>query len=1197
MQAFTHKTSRIYKWEKYTLLFSLFLLLISGIVRAQSPVSVVIGNTSGTKNWFYGPIYRNTGNTGTLNYSRYAYIYTAAELTAAGVPSGAKIVKLEWLKADGGSIAANNTFNVWMSNTTTATLPTTASWGSLVTGNTQVYGSSSFSLIAGSNVYVSAPFNLPPNDSFTYSGSNLMILTDWAKFGTQTGTGINFYVSGASGKSIGISSNAAMSSTSVLQAASYGNNRPTMRITYVTVPACSGVPTTGPAISSVSSACAGTPFTLSIQNTIPGTGVTFLWQRSDNQAFTQNVSSIGTSSNITISETTSSYYRCIASCSASGLNDTSAKVSVPLSPHYNCYCVSMPSSTADEDIFNVTFGSLNNSSNCTTTAAGPGSSPQLYSNYQYLTPPNVEKLSTVPFSVQIGTCLNSYPNRTAIFIDYNQNSVFDANEQVYSSPTALSGAHIESGSIVIPAWASTGLTGMRVITSETSVAITNPCLTAILGYSWGETEDYLINITPTTLCTGAPTPGNTMSNQPTVCPGKTANLSLQNLMTGQGVSYQWYRDNSLISGATSYAYTSASIVAPTTFYCAVTCNNSGLVTNSTPITITMSSFIECYCASGAASDADDDIFDFTFNGTYISTDCNTAAPGPGSILGRYSNFHTLGNIDTVLLGQKVPFIIHSDDCDQAPYYSFGTAIWIDFNQNGSFNDPGEQVFVEQNPLEGPRYIIDSVKIPCSALEGPTGMRITIAEQYSGPLLTPCLNYSYGETEDYIIYIKQPDTCGFTPTFKAGNVQATVAYFCDSTTTVVSMQNKCFFNNYTYQWYKNNVAIPGATNTTYSTPMIYNSTTYSCIVTCNNNGVITRDTTAPLTILKSIPTVSVQSNLSSYCTGGTPVSILSTGALNYTYSPSAGLSSTTGALITATPSATTTYTVTGTNVYGCTNTSVITINKTTLPVDLTASSTSYCYPGGSPVTLTAASANATQFSFAPSLGLSADTGSITIAAPLTTTSYIVTASDSTGCSGKDTVTITAFPCTTPLAMKLFIQAYYDFNGYMRPAMANQGVSNNINEVDSLTIELHNPSPPYSVVQSQIGILQTNGNVAVNFTSINGYYYIVIRHRNALETWSALPVNINDGFYDFTTSASQAFGDNQILVDNGTYALYSADLNGDQNADLMDMSILEIDASNFEYGYLNTDLNGDGNVDLLDVPFLEFNVGNFIFSNHP
>jgi hypothetical protein len=96
---------------------------------------------------------------------------------------------------------------------------------------------------------------------------------------------------------------------------------------------------------------------------------------------------------------------------------------------------------------------------------------------------------------------------------------------------------------------------------------------------------------------------------------------------------------------------------------------------------------------------------------------------------------------------------------------------------------------------------------------------------------------------------------------------------------------------------------------------------------------------------------------------------------------------------------------------------------------------------------------------------------------------------------------------------------------------------------------------------------------------------------------LPVNIINGFYDFTTSASQAFGDNQILVDNGTYALYSADLNGDQNADLMDMSILEIDASNFEYGYLNTDLNGDGNVDLLDVPFLEFNVANFIFSNHP
>ncbi|GBL35490.1 hypothetical protein EMGBS15_10850 [Filimonas sp.] len=69
----------------------------------------------------------------------------------------------------------------------------------------------------------------------------------------------------------------------------------------------------------------------------------------------------------------------------------------------------------------------------------------------------------------------------AIFIDYNQNNSFtDAGELVYSSPLGINGAHTESGSIVIPTAALTGLTGLRVINSEQGYPITNPCLT----YPW-----------------------------------------------------------------------------------------------------------------------------------------------------------------------------------------------------------------------------------------------------------------------------------------------------------------------------------------------------------------------------------------------------------------------------------------------------------------------------------------------------------------------------------------------------------------------------------------------------------------------------------------------------------------------------------------------------------------------------------------
>ena len=143
-------------------------------------------------------------------------------------------------------------------------------------------------------------------------------------------------------------------------------------------------------------------------------------------------------STLSLRQTSAQYFRCIATCSGSGLSYTSNPVYVPMSLHYECYCnTSSAISSADEEIFNFKFGSLDNSSNCSTTAPGPGSSAQLYSNYKGLTPPNVELLSNVPFSIEVGTCLNFYPNRSGIFIDYNHNGTFESTEQVYSSAYQL----------------------------------------------------------------------------------------------------------------------------------------------------------------------------------------------------------------------------------------------------------------------------------------------------------------------------------------------------------------------------------------------------------------------------------------------------------------------------------------------------------------------------------------------------------------------------------------------------------------------------------------------------------------------------------------------------------------------------------------------------------------------------------------
>ena len=128
--------------------------------------------------------------------------------------------------------------------------------------------------------------------------------------------------------------------------------------------------------------------------------------------------------------------------------------------------------------------------------------------------------------------------------------------------------------------------------------------------------------------------------------------------------------------------------------------------------------------------------------------------------------------------------------------------------------------------------------------------------------------------------------------------------------------------------------------------------------------------------------------------------------------------------------------------------------------------------------------------------------------------------------------------------------------------------------------------------------TDGTALGQFSSPIGDYFIAIKHRNTIETWSAEPVTLGSGIlYDFTTTSDNAYGSNEVKVENGVYAFYTGDLNIDGNIDLLDLNLLEYDINTFAFGYLNSDINGDGNVDLLDSPVIEDNVSNFIFSIHP
>ena len=122
----------------------------------------------------------------------------------------------------------------------------------------------------------------------------------------------------------------------------------------------------------------------------------------------------------------------------------------------------------------------------------------------------------------------------------------------------------------------------------------------------------------------------------------------------------------------------------------------------------------------------------------------------------------------------------------------------------------------------------------------------------------------------------------------------------------------------------NAAANNGASVLYSSSGTATYTNYSCVIpytTQSSNVTLTAPAPVPVVVSPIAPII---------CSGANAV-ITASGATSYVWSPSTGLSATTGATVTANPTTTTTYTVTGT-LSGCTGTasSLVTVLTPTLP---------------------------------------------------------------------------------------------------------------------------------------------------------------------------------------------------------------------------------------------------------------------------
>ncbi len=179
-------------------------------------------------------------------------------------------------------------------------------------------------------------------------------------------------------------------------------------------------------------------------------------------------------------------------------------------------------------------------------------------------------------------------------------------------------------------------------------------------------------------------------------------------------------------------------------------------------------------------------------------------------------------------------------------------------------------------------------------------------------------------------------------------------------------------------------------------------------------------------------------------------------------------------------------------------------------------------------------------------------------------------------------------------------YLSFSGIIQ---GSYNSTTNMMKSDTMRLYLRSGSTPYNVIDSSKSIVGNGGNGNFEFDNAADFvnYYIQVKHRNSLETWSSNTIQFTSQYYSyqFYNNISQAYGNNMAQVDNSPvrFAFYSGDVNQDGNIDVLDIGAIDNDAFNFSTGYINSDVTGDNVTDAADLAVTDSNTINFVSRMRP
>ena len=97
-------------------------------------------------------------------------------------------------------------------------------------------------------------------------------------------------------------------------------------------------------------------------------------------------------------------------------------------------------------------------------------------------------------------------------------------------------------------------------------------------------------------------------------------------------------------------------------------------------------------------------------------------------------------------------------------------VWIDYNRDGDFGDAGELAFDAGTATSAP--VSGDITIPTTVQQGQTRMRVSMKYNDDTGAPNPCETFTWGEVEDYSVFLTTPDACNLSSNLTFSNTNYT-----------------------------------------------------------------------------------------------------------------------------------------------------------------------------------------------------------------------------------------------------------------------------------------------------------------------------------------------------------------------------------------------------------------------------------------